>query len=456
MDQSNLISCIYISDILSEELNPYNADRPFELPMFATCRIIIKSQHTSYSRSISFNAKIIEEDGVQWLPLKENSSEDLITTIPDEVLCPRVLILLQKKISLDVIKEGGETSELGSVCEEEFMPEIKLCHSFAGNMDIPFDDTFDNNDQEITEVNGVRQGTFGSGIGDEINRELQESLQRTMKLLEIEKRSKENVLSDMENMKGRFLQELSEGKAREQGLLEEIKDAESRYSAAKHELFKIKHEMKSMQGENARLLHTVSSNEVFSSNRIEELVKKMQIYEESYSGSDKILSKLSELSGISFEGSPEVLREKDQTIAHLQREINELKIMNNSLQIARNNNNIDELEESVKKFVRESKITSPFIRDKEQTYLHGNKRISILLKDSQLLCRVGGIFKPLEEYMSTFASNEITISHKIVKSSPDVHKDIEEAKLKSSSSRKNNKSVTIGPKTTIKRGSTNY
>ena len=64
-DSPDLISCIYISDILSDELVPYNKDTPIELPMKVTCKIIIKSHDSNSSKSVSFNTKIIEEDGVQ-------------------------------------------------------------------------------------------------------------------------------------------------------------------------------------------------------------------------------------------------------------------------------------------------------------------------------------------------------------------------------------------------------
>lgn len=446
VDQTSLISCIYISDILSEELDPYNLDRPFELPVKTTCRLALKPQNSALTHSISFNTKIIEEDGVLWLPLKNSPENDLISSIPDEVLPPRVLILLQKKISLDVIKEGGEKSEIGSANEEDLMPEIKLCHSFGENFITPFDETFENNDQEITEVSNVRQLSYSIGLADEINKELQGSLNRTLMLLEIERKSKENVLREMDSMKYRFLLELQEAKKRENKLEEEVKEAESRYSAAKCETSRLKNETKATIAENARLLNTISSNEEFALSRIEELNKKIKVYEESFSDSDKILSKLVELSGGAIGPSNEVLKEKEKIIYTLQREVNDLKAQNSALQVSRQNNNIDELEETVQKYIRNFKLNSPFIRDREQTYVYGSKKLSILLKDGQLLCRVGGIFKPLDEYIGSFLS-DLFVSHKSVKSSSDVQRELEEAnKIKGTPTRKVNKSMTYGAK----------
>ena len=455
-DSPDLISCIYISDILSDELVPYNKDTPIELPMKVTCKIIIKSHDSNSSKSVSFNTKIIEEDGVQWLPLYEKFEEDLINSIPDEVISPRVLLLLQKKISLDVIKEGGEKSEIGSACEDEYMPEIKLCSSFyEGNTYNPFEESYEQPSQEVTEINGNRQLSYN--INDELNQELKINLQRVSYLLEIEKKSRDNVIKDMENMKIRFLQELSEAKTRENEILEELKETENKLSASKFELIKLKTDNKSLQAENARLSQTIINNESFYLDRVEELNKKIQIYEETCIDSEKIVARLSDLTGISIEtfSSSEKLQEKEEIIAKLKKENTELRVLNSSLQISKQNMNIDELEETVQRYSRKLNLAGQLIRDKEQTYVYGIKKLSILLKDEQLFCRVGGMFKPLDEYIHIFLSTDNISSHKLIKSTADIQKELEETnKLKSNPPRKNNKSLTSSSKT-AKRGS-NY
>ena len=182
--------------------------------------------------------------------------------------------------------------------------------------------------------------------------------------------------------------------------------------------------------------------------------KKIQIFEETCSDSEKIVSRLSDLTGYSLETTPsqDKFQEKDEKIKKLARELNELRVINSSLQISRQNTNNDDLEEIVQRSFRNLNMSGQLIRDKEQNYLYGSKKLSILLKDGQLLCRVGGIFKPFDEYIHTILGTESVPVHKSTKSSSDVQKDLEEAaKLKASSSRKHNKSLTSAPKS-IKRG----
>ena len=441
-DQSDLTTLVYLTDTLAEELNPYNKDKAFEIPLKTTCRVEIKSSVTGLSKSVSFNSKMFEEDGVQWLPLFEDFTNDFIDGIPEEVKSPRVLIFLQKKISLDVIKENGEKSEIGSACDDDYMPEIKLCHSFADNNFInPFDETFEHQGQEITEINNVRQLSYS--VCEEINGELKLTAQKLMQLLEVEKKTRENLETDAENMKNRFLEELAEGKNRENDLLEELKDSEALLAVTRYEVAKLKNEIKALTAENIRLLQTNKDTQSAFFAKTEELSSKLQIYEESSSESDKILMRISDLKG--FDDSYEKLKEKDALIHSLTNELNDLKHQNSPFSF-KQTINIDELEETIQKYSKQLKLPMPLIRDKEQNYLYGNKKISILLKDGQLLCRAGGIFKPFDEYINNFSSDSIAV-HKSVKSCNDVLNDVEETgKIKPVSSRKIVKSFTSGSK----------
>jgi hypothetical protein len=463
LDQFDLITSIYISDVLTKELSPYNQDSSFELPTKVTCRIQISSNTSKVSKSVSFNTKILEEDGVQWLPLFENPDSDYMKSIPDEVISPRVLILLHKKISLDVITENAEKSEIGSACEEDYMPEIKLCQSFADSYVIsPFDDAFEQRSQsvfeqhtqEVTEINNVRELAFN--ISDEINIELKNTVQRLSSLLDIEKKSKENVLKDIENIKNRYLNELAESKKRENEILHEFKEAESRYNETKFELTKLKLEIKSLQTENSRLSQTLQDNQTLYLNNISELTQKLQVFEENQSESEKILFRLSGIAGANTEIFDK-LKEKDNIIKNLHKEIHELKTINNSMQASKQNTNIDELEETIQKYLITLKIPGTLIRDKEQIYIYGSKKVSILLKDGQLLCRFGGVFKPFDEYMHSLQLSDSSSSlspHKLSRSSLEIHKEAEETvKIKQQVNRKNTKSLTIGSKS-IKRGNT--
>ena len=44
-------------------------------------------------------------------------------------------------------------------------------------------------------------------------------------------------------------------------------------------------------------------------------------------------------------------------------------------------------------------INEPIIKDKEQNYIFRNKKITMLVKNGRLFCRIGGILKGFKEYL---------------------------------------------------------
>lgn len=377
-----------------EYLDPYNQDKAFQLPLKSNCQIQLNSKTCVEKLSVSFNTALIVEDGVHWLPLYKDPASDFISRFPDEVRSPRVLMLLHKKVSLDVIQEGGEKSELGSACEEDYMPEIKLCSSFIEEHG---DDLFEESyDEELPSIN--------IGIADDnYNKELKENLDQLRKLLEIEKKSKESAFKELENVKNCFLEEIQEGKKRENELLEELKTTEAKYTSSKFENTKLKHEVKSLQNENTRLANTLHSQELSTSNQLDELSKKLAVYEQTHSNSDYILTRLAEYTGSIGPGA-ERLKEKEEMIQQLTSELNTLKSKpsNPTKQPVKP----DELEEAVQRFVKTHKLPVPILKDKEQVYIFNNKKIYLTTKDGALMYRVGAVLKPFEEVLG-FHYNEI-------------------------------------------------
>lgn len=394
MTSSQVTSQILVAGTVIEHLDPYNQDKAFQLPLRTHCQILLKSKNCPEKFSVSFNTGLIVEDGVHWLPLFKEPSSDFLQNFPDEVRSPRVLMLLHKKISLDVIQEGGEKSELGSACEEDYMPEIKLCSSF---IEEPVGDLFEESYEENMPMINV-------GVVDDCyNKELRENLEQLRKMLEAEKKGKESALKELENIKNSFLEEIQEGKKRENEILEELKSAEAKSVAYKFELTRLKHEVKSLQNENVRLNNTMHSQELSSASQIEELTKKLAVYEQNHSNSDYILTRLSEFTGGLLPRTDEV-KEKEDLIQELTNELNLLKSKSSSSmkQVSRP----DELEEAVQRFIKTHKLTSPILKDKEQAYIFNNKKIYLTTKDGTLLYRVGAVLKPFEEVLG-FHYNEV-------------------------------------------------
>lgn len=432
IDESNLYTQLTVSNNKSEDLFPYNQDKAFELSANSICRFHIHTLDNTISFSVTFNTLIVEEDGVHWLPLFPSNQPDTIQFFPEEVKTPRILILLHKKLLLDIIKEGGERSELGSACEEDYMPEIKLCSSF-----------FDGSVQEFEEADEVTEKVV---VSEGLNVELEENLRKIEKLLAIEKKAKENLMREMENMKKVFDDELDQARLRESELIEEYRKAEMQGSEYKVLTAQMKNELNSVKSENLKLSSLLQYNEISNNNKLEELRQKLEVYEQNHSHTDQIFTKLNEMTSRSMPDTS-ALQEKDEIIEKLINEVNTLKrYLMNSTKAAKA---VDELEEAIQKFTKGTKLEGILVRDREQTYIYNNKKVSIILKDGQLLCRVGGIFKPFSDYLQTSFQPDSSLM-KLLKSPQDSRPP--EDRSKASPIRKVNKSLTSTSKST-KRGS---
>ena len=172
LSSADLVTNVFISKEESQVLDPYNQDKAFQLPLKTGVQIVIKSKTFNEKYSVSFNTSLIVEDGVHWLPLFREAHSDSLVAFPDEVLSPRVLVLLHKKISLDIIHEGGERSEVGSNCEEDYMPEIKLCSSFIEhNLDDPFEESYEEQN-EVLPWDHLESGLDKRWLAEDLQRAL--------------------------------------------------------------------------------------------------------------------------------------------------------------------------------------------------------------------------------------------------------------------------------------------
>lgn len=449
LDENDLRTQVTSMNKENIDLFPYNLDKGIELMTNSLYRFHLYTLDNTISFSISFSTSMIQEDGVHWLPLYKSTDSDTIDYFPEEVKAPRVLILLHKKLLLDIIREGNEKSELGSACEDDYMPEIKLCSSFIDGSVQEFEEA-----DEVTQKVGVSDGMFVGvndgvyvGVSERINEELEENLKKLEKLLEIEKKSKENLVKELETVKKVYKDELDQAKIRENELVEEYKKVEMQGSEYRVLVTQLKNELKSMKSENLRITQLMQSNEISTTNKIEEMKQKIEVYEQNHSNSDQIFTKLAEMTSRSLPNSS-VLQEKDEAIKKLKNEIADLK--NCLFNSAKNQYGVDELEEAVQRFSKGTKLAGFLIRDREQTYIYNNKKISMLLKDGQLLCRVGGIFKPFSDFIQSTFQAESSLLKQV--RSPQQEIKQSEDRSKASPSRKVNKSFTSVSKS-AKRGS---
>lgn len=118
---SDFNSCdLMLNGQFVESLYPSNPGDFITLNSQGIYMILVKQ--TEKELSVNFELRILKDEGMQWLPLQENSDNHIIS-LADEVPLPRVLLLWQVK-RIEDICSSIVTEE--SISESDFMPQISL------------------------------------------------------------------------------------------------------------------------------------------------------------------------------------------------------------------------------------------------------------------------------------------------------------------------------------------
>ena len=121
------------------------------------------------------------------------------------------------------------------------------------------------------------------------------------------------------------------------------------------------------------------------------------------------LEKLSSKS-LNISLSDSILAEKEATIKELHTQIQRLKPGNSKKNSQESFDlGVDELDDAVKAHAKILNLNEPIIRDKEQMYIFRNRKLSLILHNGNLMCRIGANFKPFKEYMETFVLDNTII-----------------------------------------------
>ena len=229
------------------------------------------------------------------------------------------------------------------------------------------------------------------------------------------------MLMELKKVRNDYLKEKEDWKSREKALITGQEVLEQEISSLKYELIKAKTQNSALQAENSRLLKLLSINHKNFDTNQEDL--KSCSNHLNYSASE--LESLRKNSSNSTSDSTDILRYKDQVINSLKSELTEAKILNKSILLNRQMSKNNELENILAQKLKLMKIPGNFIRDPEQSYIFNGKKISLMIKSGQLLCKTGSIFRPFEDFVRGLgysSKNSLTASHKRFKSL-DFHSD---------------------------------
>jgi hypothetical protein len=434
------VSCeVLINGIRQEELTPVSQHKPIILSGKSVYQFVFKS--VSLIKTVSFKVSLFEDDGAQWLPLFDSC--DIIETLPEETTSPRFLMVLCRSASLHIIKETEEMSEESSLVvseSDELMPEINLCgdsetrfhtQELLESLDSEFLDQSEIKDDLQENSEGVQSDRLNK-IWESDNLDSMESHEKytydVFKENQIFKNSLEEITQKYNNLNKihqihlnkvqeydtKFLRLIEMNKEqdkrsqeREESLLELIGQKETELKIAQDEIFRLRADKRKLESEKSRLK---DNNDNLASQLslcspspfLEELsYLKKRLYE---------LEKQPKISSCDLEYQ---IFEKDLIIKQLQKQISKEKNLefdtgesqNSSVSVS----TIDELDEAVKYHSKAMRLPEQLIKDKEQMYLYGNRKLSLILTNGILMCRIGGSFKPFKEYMETFVLDSATI-----------------------------------------------
>ena len=432
LNKDNLTCKIFHNSRLKEEYNPITQQKSIQLSGQGQYTFIFTSGELS--KCLTIKLSLFSDDGAQWLPLFD--SNELLTELPDETSSPRFLMVLCKSKTLHTIVETGEISEESSLTvsdseeislSQRMDTEDQICNTqeFLESIGSEFLDQSSIHEDSPEEVAPIPNNEKLSRIWDKENSALSENLDRNSFELFREENSVKGAYDELAGkyhdllksaetrdlqikeyeekfvkLVENFKDQVKRSQDREESLLQLVHEKEEETKLAQEEMLRLRTQNQKLEIENLRFkdINTGLVKElelVNPSPLLSEVLKLRAMVKEHQSRLVK-LEKLEE-----YEAK---LYEKDSIISTLQKTLTRSKPSDSDTKESQNFSIsiIDELDEAVRAHAKAMNLPEALVRDKEQMYIYGNRKLSLMLLNGSLMCRIGGTFKPFREYMENF------------------------------------------------------
>ena len=345
------------------------------------------------------------------MPLFE--SDDFISTLPEETHSPRFLLVICKTKSLSIIEESEEISEESSLIvseSEEIMPEIKLGNGFESktfseqdffeSIESEYLDQSEQKDDscnEISEIQSRENDNLESETQDKSSFEFfnKDSLKFRLAFEEIN--SKHQSLLQIYKIENERVQEydkkfvqmieinkeqMKRSQEREESLIDLITEKENELKVAQEEIFKLRSEKRCLETENLR----IKDNQKNLLGQLSLCNPSPLLEELSF-----LKKRLKELENnphsAKFQEYEENIAEKDAKIRELELQVHRFRPADNDTRDSQYSfsSYIDELDEAVRLNAKDLNLNESLVKDKEQMYLYGNRKLSLILNNVQVL-----------------------------------------------------------------------
>lgn len=207
---------LYADDVLHDQLLPITEEKALVLSLDATYKLEIINQSTQEEKTVSFKSDLFKEDGVRWLPLFSQTN-DYLSTLPEDVMLPRILLIFYRKSKLSSIEEHSSEE----ILESE-----------------PLKSTYEINDEPLV----------ARIVTDE------KLLQDYKNALEFERKLRDEQEKNMKKMEKELKEALERSQKREDSLLQLINVKEEELIAAQSEIASLRAQIRRLEHENTQIM----------------------------------------------------------------------------------------------------------------------------------------------------------------------------------------------------------
>ena len=298
------IQCtISIDSVKSADFDPFSNVMISYVPQNVVCSISLKYNTIEISKSSPFESSLLETNEYLCIPLfpikqrPHKAPQDLPSFSAiylNSINCNQSIIKNCKNLSVDTHQNIRESDEK---FDGSYQTNAKIINSSRRNC-YP--------DQKLTKGSKDFREVVDE-ITKKINHDLEISVRRYQKLIEIDKLTKESLIQEIKKLKSELSREQDEFKKREKTILNDVQNFEASNFEMKFELMKIKTESKAVIAENNRLLKLISDQEA-SNLRDTSITKQLQeVYSNDTVNLGNLLKKLDEITGNASENNDQEL-----------------------------------------------------------------------------------------------------------------------------------------------------
>jgi hypothetical protein len=320
--------------------------------------------------SVGFSTSLLPREGFQWVPLFQNT-QNLLKEFPDEVQSPRLLIM----ISSDLFAPIDEISEIDcEMCESLKADKFHLQQEVA-QLSKESKIALDNFTAE-NEKNKMMMKKFQS-----LHLECKKELENVKTKYEEERRKNLEMSEKIKTLTAQFEENIQKGKMREAFLEGLINDREKEYKG---------------MGMEKIVLTKVQNSEIKAISPSASALPQLNLLQTSQHNENSLSNTANSIKSL---GQKEPASATSlQTRRKVLTEINSPQTTTTDTSTA------------LRDFLKRTNRLGLFTKDSGNMYKFGKKKVFITVKHGNLLCRVGGGFENIEDFICKNSENKAAAS----------------------------------------------